>query len=258
MSPIGTRNQRRGPSRGMPQSTVLRRVNNHMKSLNMNGEPNWYLMKSRRNLDPPPYVEDVTYVRKVRIIGSSTAGENLNITVGTFLTGLFGPSGGAPRPFTRFMVSELQAWTPASPDSFVRVTAAAATNQGTSNADKAYSDIGTQGSERPYVHIRINTKDASWLPTTTVGHEATLLFIVSVPPGRYIIDAQCHFSGTAGAPQILALAPHLASSSSGCHSFSSVTELQKHHEPQRQSQNCPMDTTPAPEPLMIPCSSFRL
>lgn len=208
--------------------------------MNMNGEPNWFLIKNRVNLDPPPYVEDVTYSRKVRLIGSVATITNLNITVGGVADALFGPAGGAPRPFTRFMCNEIQAWTPASPDSFVRITAANPTVQGSSNADKAFSDIGTQGSVRPYVHARINNKDVSWLPLVT-GETGALLFVVSVPPGRYVIDLMCHFSGTAGAPQILSYLPRELA-------YPDFTT-------ESSSQNCPMDTTPPYEPLISSTSS---
>jgi len=182
----GQRNQR---NRVMDRRTV----GNMLRQFRLTSQPAWSLMRNARNITPPPLVNDVSYVRKVRLY--STAAATVLITTSGLNSTIFPSS----VPFSSVCVTAIEAWGPTV--SQVTITPDPGTVQGSSASAKEFSDVGAFGSRPAHVRIVLSSKDAVFLSTTaSIPVAAVRTLVPSTPvPGdsTIVIDVTCMFSGTA-------------------------------------------------------------
>lgn len=173
---------------------ATRQIGNVLRKLHLNSSPSWHLVKGG-STDPPPYVEDVIYQRKVRIASATPAGA-LGIPFSTILGAAGLPAGS----FTRMTILRVDAYgSITGAENGIRLSTNIITNDGLV-VDRDFEDYGTLGARRPKVSIEISPKDQEFIDTSspaglvvfrTLDRNGTAI------AGNVVVDFHCQFKNTA-------------------------------------------------------------
>lgn len=147
--------------------SVNRLITSRLRELHLSQSAGWHLCRSRL-IDPPAYIEDVIYERKVRMpFEAVIAGTGINPAEITAAAGF------SPSAFSLITVLGIEAWGPAGDGALgIRVR----TNVISGNiavTDRDFDDFGTVGARRAHVKLSISAKDQSFLPVTSTLNFAT-------------------------------------------------------------------------------------
>lgn len=174
----------------------VRKIGNVIRALHLNSSPTWHLVKSRA-VDPPPYIEDVVYQRKVRLTFAATTPQGVKLSPSVIL----GAAGLPASSFEKLTVLRGDFYGVASATTpGIRITPEIITND-TTVTDREFDDFGVQGARRPHVRIVISPKDQAFIPTFETRSLFTFQFLdelgEAVSGTGAVVDLHCQFKNTA-------------------------------------------------------------
>lgn len=179
-------NRRRKPQ----QPDMSRQIGRALKKAHLTDEPSFHLKKGRNN-DPPPYSVDVSYVRKVRLTGTTRK----TLIAEDILRAVFPNVTIATPPFTRLMITRIEAWGPATMGDVLYLVPLGPLLKGKENSNKDFVDTGTSGARRPHIVLEASPKDLAWCP---VSIKDPLILVEAGQTGdfdkKWIIDLLVHFT----------------------------------------------------------------
>jgi hypothetical protein len=178
-------------------NTNMRLINRRIRALYLNSEPVYHVVKGGA-IDPPPYKNDATYQRKVRLVRTATP-DPIQITYPQIVSAVWSDRG-TFFPFLRLAISEIIVWGPASANSPIEVQPTNLLLQGSQTITKQFSDFGTQGSLRAKVHLKASMKDLEFTSSTN-----SLINIRAPTDAVVIIDLIVHFTDTNDISPVTAL-----------------------------------------------------
>lgn len=168
-----------------------RKIGNVLRKHQLTTQPSWQLSKSNRHRFPPPLVNDVSYVRKVRFY--VTDAKELVITPTTINAQIFGSG----TPFATLMITSIEAWGPTT--SQITISPSVFTVQGSTAGSKVFSSVGAFASSPSHLKITIAEKDATFVLTTGAQSLASVTYITPVTviagDSQLIVDVIAKFSG---------------------------------------------------------------
>lgn len=185
------RRGRRGGRNNNAQS-IMRIVNQRIRALALNSAPTWHLTRGNR-FDPPIYVEDVLYQRKVRVAFAVPAG-------GSFTTppSILAAAGLPVGSFAFLTILRIDMWGEAGVNNGIRLNTNILVDNG-SIADREFDDFGVQGSRRPHIGVMISPKDQQFVGTDSSALIAgySVLSPIGEPiAGSVIVDFLVQFKNT--------------------------------------------------------------
>lgn len=188
----------RRPNRGNSNRRTVRTIGNTIRAMHLNQAATWHLNKTR-NFDPPPYVEDVIYQRKVRLSAITTGTTSIAYTPASILAA----AGLVPGSFTLMTVLRADFYGQAAAASNgLSVISFIISSDGQIARDRDFEDNGVQGSRRPHISISISPKDQGFVETSgtsQIFNGAVLDGNGGTVSGQIIADFMVQFKNTAAA-----------------------------------------------------------
>lgn len=178
------------------QPRVMAMVNRRLKEMHVNQAATWHLNKTR-SFDPPPYVEDVLYQRKVRLAAELTSAQIASYTPANILAAAGLPVGS----FQFLTVLRADFYGQAAAVNGIRVSSFIISGSDII-PDRDFEDYGIQGARRPHISISISPKDQGFVETSstsTIFQVTTVNQSGTVAPGSLIADFFVQFKNTAAA-----------------------------------------------------------
>lgn len=179
---------RRGRRGNQNRQRAVRQIANKIHSMHLNSAPTWYRIASRVD-DPPPYVTDVIYSRKVRVTSIvstfSVTYQDIRDAIGLTQANFF----------TRMFVRRIDAYGDTT--NSISLTPHLADTPVLTRPDRAFTDIGVPGSRRPHISVNVSPKDSSYVTlfSQIVCTGGSVTFNTFVPP--IIIDFFVEFFDSA-------------------------------------------------------------
>lgn len=184
-------NRRRGNRARNSETALARAVNNRFRNLHL--EAQHWVLKRKRNTDPPPYIPDPIYQRKTRI-NLLDADTMTNVTVGQIVSATFPlvPLTGN-LAFNKLKIRAVTLYGHAAADGFVGL-------QPTENStifgvdSREFTDQGIQGSRRPCIRIECPLHCQKWVDTLGTAQQAVVM-LRYVSTTACTLDLELSFSG---------------------------------------------------------------